>query len=122
LKELLLVMLGGSLGAALRYALKLGIESSGYQGFYATLGCNVLGCFVFGILSGWFLERQMDAYALFALVGLLGSFTTFSAFSGDFFYLYSESIQNAILYATVTTLGSLGSFPIGTYFYTLISR
>jgi CrcB protein len=80
LREALLVALGGALGSSARY-LTVSWLMRLYPGFPAgTLLVNVLGCFLFGVLAGWTEDRALRA----ALgTGVLGGFTTFSAFGGD---------------------------------------
>ncbi|HEX6639883.1 MAG TPA: CrcB family protein [Thermoanaerobaculia bacterium] len=73
----LLVGLGGFLGSVLRYTISGGVQR--------TLLVNVLGCFAIGLLMFAADERSMfsaDARA-FVFVGVLGGFTTFSAFGND---------------------------------------
>ncbi len=89
--SLIYVMAGGALGSALRYLAILFIVRIGDNSFpYGTLFVNILGSFLMGvwvaILSTMPPERSRDLHLLFA-VGLLGGFTTFSAFSIDSFML-----------------------------------
>ena len=82
----LLVGLGGFLGSIGRYLLSGWVQSRGGAGFpYGTLAVNVGGCFVMGALSELaetysFLTPQARA---FLAVGILGGFTTFSAFGNE---------------------------------------
>lgn len=87
LKALMLVGVGGGLGAIARYALGgLVLHLSLQQRFpWSTFAVNVLGCFVAGLLAG-LVERQHvlgSETRLFLFTGLLGGFTTFSAFGLD---------------------------------------
>lgn len=82
--EFLLVGLGGFLGAGLRYAsgIWLAALSDLHQFPLGTLFVNVIGCFLVGFLSR-FIERHGSlgaAQPQFLIPGLLGGFTTFSAF------------------------------------------
>jgi CrcB protein len=79
-----LVGTGGFFGAIARYALSGAVHRmTGFSAFpYGTLVVNVTGCAAIGLLAGWMDTRQVigaDA-RLFLLIGLLGSFTTFSTF------------------------------------------
>ncbi len=91
---LLLVGAGGFLGAALRYLVSLWIYgSAGSQGFpYGTLAVNAAGCFLIGLTAGFAEERQhlSGEVRAFLVVGLLGGFTTFSAFGIDTVRLVRE--------------------------------
>ena len=81
---MLQVAAGGAIGAAGRFAAghaALRLAGPGYP--YATLFVNVAGSFVMGLLAVWLAERGMMRAAPFLLTGVLGGFTTFSAFSLD---------------------------------------
>lgn len=75
--NILLVGLGGGLGAVLRYLLGLLLYPVGLVFPVATLVVNVLGCFLIGFLNSGPLS---DSQRVFAMTGVLGGFTTFSAF------------------------------------------
>lgn len=91
MRELLLVALGGAIGATTRYQL------SGYilhltiqQKFpYGTFVVNVVGCLLAGILVGFAEKQQIisQEMRIFLLTGILGGFTTFSAFGVETIYL-----------------------------------
>lgn len=82
LQAIFLVGTGGALGAVARYGVGLLVKSA--SGFpWATLSVNIIGSLLMGLVMGW-LGRQSGAtetMRLFWTVGLLGGFTTFSAFS-----------------------------------------
>ena len=83
------IALGGALGASLRHGLTLIIPSSGASGMpWATLLANVLGCSLMGICFA-LLQKDSLSEPLrgFLMVGLLGSLTTFSAYSQQLFEL-----------------------------------
>ena len=78
--------MGGAVGSVARYGLGLAATRAlpGAVWPWATLGVNVLGGLAMGVLAGWLALRGgagQDTIRLFAAVGLLGGFTTFSAFS-----------------------------------------
>ena len=84
--RLLLVATGGALGAMARYGLGLwaGRSFPGAAWPVGTFGANVVGGLLMGLLAGWLAFRggaQGETIRLFAAVGVLGGFTTFSAFS-----------------------------------------
>ncbi len=83
----LTVALGGALGASARYGLGLAMTRMFGPGFpVGTLMCNVIGGLLMGVLVGWLVRDTPDnaeTLRLFAGVGVLGGFTTFSAFSLD---------------------------------------
>ena len=83
------VALGGAIGAVMRYQLGRGMTwwlgPQAVAAFpWATLAANVLGSFAMGLLAGWLARHGGGAgeqWRLLVGVGLLGGFTTFSAFS-----------------------------------------
>jgi fluoride exporter len=83
MKSVISVMIGGALGAALRYGVArvLPISSGGWP--WATFVANVAGGLAMGVLAAWVLRQgeAAEPMRLFLGVGLLGGFTTFSAFS-----------------------------------------
>ncbi len=78
-----LVMIGGAVGAVARYQLgrMLSVSASGWP--WHTFAANVFGGFAMGLLAGWLARMGTGGNDLRLLlgVGLLGGFTTFSAFS-----------------------------------------
>lgn len=80
----LAIAAGGALGALSRYGLYTAVHAAAGRAFpYGTLVVNVLGSLAMGFLYVWLFDRlNVGAeWRAFLLVGFLGSFTTFSAFS-----------------------------------------
>ena len=78
----LIVAAGGALGAVARYGLGRALPATAWP--WPTLTANVVGGLLMGLLAGWLAFRagaQAETIRLFAAVGVLGGFTTFSAFS-----------------------------------------
>jgi len=82
-KALMLVALGGGFGAVCRYLVSIALMRGAVNGFpFGTLGVNLLGCLLIGVWAGlaarhaW-LEGDLR---LLLVTGVLGGFTTFSAF------------------------------------------
>ena len=95
MKGFLLVFLGAGIGGALRHAVNLGCARACGTAFpYGTLAVNVVGSFVMGLLAGWLAFKTEAGWSqplrLFATTGILGGFTTFSAFSLDAVLLYER--------------------------------
>ena len=80
-----LVALGGGIGAAGRHGLgHLTLRAFGPGFPYGTMAANTLGGFLMGLLVGWLVTKDGGHnLRLFLGVGVLGGFTTFSAFSLD---------------------------------------
>jgi CrcB protein len=89
-----LVVLGGGIGAGIRHGMNLGFARwLGTDFPWSTFAINVIGSFLIGVVAAWFAFRN-DAAAqslrLFLTTGILGGFTTFSAFSLDFALLFER--------------------------------
>jgi CrcB protein len=91
--QIFAIMIGGALGAAMRYLISNGFYSLLGRDFpYGTLAVNVIGSFLMGVLTVLLIDRgDIDPLIKLAiLVGFLGSFTTFSTFSMDTLVLINE--------------------------------
>jgi CrcB protein len=95
LTAITLVFVGAGIGGVLRHGVNIAALRAFGPGFpWATLGVNVAGSFVMGILAGWLALKAPGDLAhplrLFVGVGVLGGFTTFSAFSLDLVILWQR--------------------------------
>jgi CrcB protein len=82
----LIVFLGAGIGGALRHGVNVAAARLfGFEFPYGTLIVNIVGSFAMGLLAGYFAYRPgIDQHVrLFLTTGILGGFTTFSAFSLD---------------------------------------
>jgi CrcB protein len=82
----LIVFIGAGIGGALRHGVNVGAARLFSYGFpYGTLIVNIVGSFAMGLLVGYFAFRPgiNQHLRLFLTTGILGGFTTFSAFSLD---------------------------------------
>ena len=93
-----LVALGGALGAVLRYFVLLLWPAP-----WGVLAVNVAGSFVIGLLA----ERLPPPLALFLITGVLGGFTTFSAFALETDRLLVTAPATALAYVALSTAGGL---------------
>jgi CrcB protein len=114
----LIVFLGGGIGAALRHGVN--IASARWFGTafpYATMIENVSGSLVMGLLAGYFAFRSGGAHShlqLFLTTGILGGYTTFSAFSLDTVLLYERgALGLAALYVLGSILLAVGGLVAG---------
>ena len=107
----LLVMAGGAVGAAGRYHLGRLAFHLGPMGYpYATLAANVTGGFLMGALVGILARGNMsdEPWRLLLGVGLLGGFTTFSAFSLEVVNMIERGAWGtAAGYALISVIGSV---------------
>ena len=95
MSNVLLIGMGGFIGAILRYSISGFVQgwSKGNPFPIGTLAVNILGCFVIGLLS-----QLAETHGLFSpearslvFIGFLGAFTTFSTFGNDTMNLFSSS-------------------------------
>ena len=114
---ILYVALGGALGATGRHLLGMGVLKAFGPGYpYGTMFANVLGGFLMGLLAGWLALKVSGGtnLRLFLGVGLLGGFTTFSAFSLDAVLLYEKKAYSALLgYVGGSVILSIGALMVG---------
>lgn len=104
--EMVVVGLGGFIGAVLRYGVTRWVQRLAAGGFpYGTFLVNVAGCLVIGVVFALVETRpQISANVrLFLTVGLLGSFTTFSTFGYETFELLRNGFWGL---ATANVVGS----------------
>lgn len=111
------VALGGAIGASLRYLSNVAALRIFGQGFpYATLFVNILGSFAMGVLIVTLAKRGGTHLAPFLMTGILGGFTTFSAFSLDSFTLWERGdTLTALAYVAASVLLSLAALAAGIY-------
>ena len=106
--SILSVATGGALGALLRYGVSVYTSSisAGLPAYIATLGVNIVGCALMGMMAGLLplMPALQGPPRHFIMVGFLGALTTFSSFAFDSLMLF-EKQQYLILSAYV-----LGSF------------
>lgn len=108
------VALGGALGAAARYGVTLALARS--EGLpIAVLTANILGSFLIGAVYVLATERGLaPGLSPFLVTGLLGGFTTFSAFSLETLALVERGQPGlAVLYIALSVAGSLAAVALG---------
>ena len=114
----LLVALGGAIGATMRYGLGLAFTThGGVSGAWAPLCVNVVGSFLLGGLMAWFASRDLaieNAIWLFFGVGMMGAFTTFSAFSRDTLHMFmTGEVTKGMIFIALNVIGALAAFAVG---------
>jgi len=113
----LLVMAGGGIGALARYQLgRFTLHTWGTGWPWGTLVANLAGGLLMGLLAGWLAARATggEQLRLFLAVGVLGGFTTFSAFSLESFAMIERGqIGSAMLYIAVSVVGAIAALGLG---------
>jgi CrcB protein len=123
MRELLAVGAGGSVGAILRYVLSGWIQRAlGQSGFpIGTLTVNLVGCLVIGLLGGLTEHREFFSpeAKLLVILGILGSFTTFSTFGYETLGLLRDgqfiaAAMSALLHLIVGLAAVWGGYMLST--------
>ena len=114
----LIVFLGAGVGGAARHGVNVwAVRAFGYDFPFGTLIVNVLGSFIMGLLVGFFAYRAglvPQHLRLFLTTGVLGGFTTFSAFSLDAALLIERnSYSIALVYIVGSVFASLATLFLG---------
>lgn len=114
--HLLLVMIGGGIGAGLRFLFgrwALGVLGPNYP--WGTLGVNITGSFAMGLLAGVLARTGgSEQLRLFIGVGILGGFTTFSAFSLELYEMILRGdMGQAFTYISLSLLAGICALWLG---------
>ncbi len=115
-KTIIFIGIGSFIGGVLRFLLSQAIQSRVEGGFpFGTLAVNVIGCFLIGIVFGLYEKGLVtDQARLFLATGILGGFTTFSAFSNESVALLrSGQPAQALLYVGASVVAGLTATYIG---------
>ena len=119
MKNIFLVGAGGFIGANLRYILSMYIDNYNRFTFpFSTLSVNFIGCFALGYVIGLDTIKTINiALKQFVLMGILGGFTTFSAFGLESFNLIkSGNYKLSMLYILSSIVLSLLGILIGSFY------
>jgi CrcB protein len=125
--QVLLVFLGGGIGAALRHGVNIGSARIFGTAFpWHTLIVNVAGSLVMGLLTAWFAFRTdfwtTQHARLFLTTGILGGFTTFSTFSLDTALLWERGATfGAASYVLLSLVLSVGALFAGLWLVRSVS-
>jgi CrcB protein len=115
----LLVFLGAGIGGALRHGVNVGCARLCGTAFpWGTLTVNVVGSFLMGAIAGWLAFRAGEGWRqplrLFLTTGILGGFTTFSAFSLDAVLIWERGQAGlAAAYVAASVLLSIAGLLAG---------
>lgn len=114
MRNYILVASGAVIGVTLRYGCMLVMSEQ-----LVLLFVNIVGSFTMGILTAYFEHRAHAELQLLLTTGLLGSFTTFSAFSAEWLDYMMHSPLVAMGYALVMTFSCIGASFVG---YVIMKR
>ena len=119
----ILVAIGGALGSVFRYSIGILFSSFSLTTFpWGTLFVNITGSFLMGIV--FFISKDFisEEFKLFLSVGLLGGYTTFSAFSLDVInMLFNKDYLLSILYILASVFISIFFLLVGFLFMKLLN-
>lgn len=116
MNALLLVMAGGAAGAGARHLVGRATLAAFGPGWpWGTLTVNLVGGLLMGVLAGLLARTTAgETWRLLLGVGVLGGFTTFSAFSLDAMVMIERGAWSAALgYVALSIIGSIGALAIG---------
>ena len=111
-----LVALGGAIGASLRYLSGVGVlRLIGPTEFpVAIMSVNIVGSFLMGVFAAAAAHRGLTSFSPFVMTGVLGGFTTFSAFSLETITLIERGqMGSAMLYVVLSVVLSVGGLALG---------
>ena len=116
--NVILIGIGGALGAMLRYGFVVGgarLMGPGYP--WGVFAANVVGSFVMGLAAALLLEKVDEPrIAAFLMPGLLGGFTTFSAFSLDAVRMFEDGrAGEAALYVLGSVTIAIAALALGLF-------
>lgn len=111
----LTVMAGGAAGAGLRYGVGQALSARLGTGFpWGTMAVNLIGGLAMGLLAGWLARGGGEPWRLLLGVGVLGGFTTFSAFGLDTMLLIERGQAGlAAAYVLASVIGAVGLTALG---------
>jgi fluoride exporter len=117
MRAYVLVFVGGGIGAALRHGVNVAFARWFGTSFpFHTLFENISGSLVMGLLASYFVITGGSAswLRLFLTTGILGGYTTFSAFSLDTVFLIERHQYGlATIYVTASVLASIAGLALG---------
>ena len=119
MKSILLVFIGAGAGGAARHIVNVGCgRLCGAEFPWGVFVVNLTGCFAMGVAAGWFAFRAGPAWSqdlrLFLTTGVLGGYTTFSAFALDTATLWERGASIAAAgYVAASVVGSVAALFLG---------
>lgn len=116
------VALGGASGALARYAIGRALPWDGQGWPLHTLAVNIIGGLLMGLVAGVLQARGLGGYGPLLLTGLLGGFTTFSAFSFETWTLFDQGqVPLALGYVFLSVTGAIAAVAGGLFLARFLS-
>ena len=110
------VALGGAIGAAARYGVGVALFRPGAGFPVGVLTANVFGSFVMGLVVVYLGQKMLAHLNPFLMTGILGGFTTFSAFSLEAYTLFQRGDTGlAALYVALSVILSIAALVLGIF-------
>lgn len=124
MKSFFYIFLGGGIGSVFRYAISklFIIDKNSFP--WSTLIANFIGCFIIGIILGWYInnDKQYSDLYIFLSIGFCGGLTTFSTFSIEGLTLFKNGdFLIFVTYILTSIIGSLLLAALGYYISQLIN-
>lgn len=124
MNSLVMIAVGGAVGVSLRHLWTVSVQRlvGGPTEFpIAIMGANILGSFLMGVFVVLAAQRGLTHYAPFVMTGLLGGFTTFSAFSLETVNLIERGqFGQAGMYMALSVVLSVGGLMMGLWLTRLV--
>ena len=118
ISTVLQVALGGAIGAAARYLTGVAMLRTFGGGAFplGVITVNIVGSFLMGLVVVWFGQKGLTHLSPFVMTGILGGFTTFSAFSLETVTLFERGQTGlAALYVGLSVMASIGALALGVW-------
>ena len=110
------VALGGALGAAARYGVGVALFRPGGGFPMGVLAVNIIGSFLMGAIVVYLGQKMMTHLNPFLMTGILGGFTTFSAFSLEAYTLFERGeVTQAAIYVALSVILSIAALVLGIF-------
>ena len=110
------VALGGAIGAAARFGVGVALFRPGAGFPMGVLAVNVIGSFLMGLVVVYLGQKMLSHLNPFLMTGVLGGFTTFSAFSLEAYTLFERGeVGQAALYVALSVILSIAALIAGIF-------
>jgi CrcB protein len=110
------VAFGGAIGAAARYGVGVALFRPGAGFPVGVMAVNVVGSFLMGLIVVYLGQKMLSHFNPFLMTGVLGGFTTFSAFSLEAYILFERgAVGHAATYVALSVILSIAALVAGIF-------